>query len=113
MVSWWPEDGNANDIVDGNNPSATGGISYVPAVVGPGVTFTVPPNSSTAGGYIDIPHSANLALQQFTIDAWVKPYGIGPNNDIYGSVIICKVFSGVNSTTTRVTNPAECTFCIS
>ncbi len=96
LVSCWPEDGNANDVVDGNHPSAASGIDFVSAVVGRGVTFTVPPDRFSPGGYIDILHSTNLALQRFTIDAWVKPNGIGPNNDQYGSVIISKAERDIN-----------------
>jgi len=31
-----------------------------------------------------------MAPQRFTIDAWVKPNGPGPNNDFWGSVIVQK-----------------------
>jgi hypothetical protein len=83
LVAWWPMDGNPLDLWASNNPSATNAISFVAGKVGPGVTFG-------AGGYIDIPHSAALANQQFTIDAWVQPQGPGPNNDFWGSVIVQK-----------------------
>jgi uncharacterized repeat protein (TIGR01451 family) len=86
MVAWYWMDGSAIDttILGGfNNPSATNAISFVAGRVGPGVTFG-------PGGYIDIPHSPALANQQFTIDAWVKPNGPGPNNDFWGSVIVQK-----------------------
>jgi len=83
LVAWWPMDGNPLDLWASNNPSATNTITFVPGMVGTGVTFGT-------GGYIDIPHSAALANQQFTIDAWVKPQGPGPNNDFWGSVIVQK-----------------------
>jgi hypothetical protein len=83
LVAWWPMDGNPLDLWASHNPSATNAISFVAGKVGPGVTFG-------AGGYIDIPHSAALANQQFTIDAWVKPQGPGPNDDFWGSVIVQK-----------------------
>jgi uncharacterized repeat protein (TIGR01451 family) len=83
MVAWWPMDGNPLDLWASHNPSATNAITFVPGMVGQGVTFGT-------GGYIDIPHSPALANQQFTIDAWVKPQGPGPNNDFWGSVIVQK-----------------------
>jgi len=89
MVAWYRMNGNANDTAalgGFNNPSATNAISFVAGKVGQGVTFGT-------GGYIDIPHSPALANQQFTIDAWVKPNGPGPNNDFWGSVIVQKGLS--------------------
>jgi len=86
MVAWYWMDGNAYDTAalgGYNNPSATNAISFVAGKDGQGVTFG-------SGGYIDIPHSPALANQQFTIDAWVKPRGPGPNNDFWGSVIVQK-----------------------
>jgi hypothetical protein len=86
MVAWYWMDGNAYDTAalgGYNNPSATNAISFVAGKDGQGVTFG-------SGGYIDIPHSSALANQQFTIDAWVKPQGPGPNNDFWGSVIVQK-----------------------
>jgi hypothetical protein len=83
LVAWWPMDGNPLDLWASHNPSATNAITFVPGMVGPGVTFGT-------GGYIDIPHSPALANQQFTIDAWVKPQGPGPNDDFWGSVIVQK-----------------------
>jgi hypothetical protein len=87
LVAWWPMDGNPLDPWASHNPSATNAITFVPGMVGLGVTFGT-------GGYIDIPHSPALANQQFTIDAWVKPNGapLGPasNNDFWGAVIVQK-----------------------
>jgi uncharacterized protein (TIGR03437 family) len=80
-VSWWPGDSNENDIVGGNNPSTVNAVTLVPGEVLDGFTFG-------KAGYIYIPPSANLANQQFTWSAWVRPDGPGPNNDQYGSIII-------------------------
>jgi hypothetical protein len=80
LVSWWAGDGNTSDLLGANNPSASSGVSFVLGEVGSGFTFV--PN-----GYIDIPPSATLANQQFTLSVWVRPDGSGPTNDSYGSVI--------------------------
>jgi hypothetical protein len=87
LAAWWPMDGNPLDLWASHNPSATNAITFVPGMVGLGVTFGT-------GGYIEIPHSPALANQQFTIDAWVKPNGapLGPasNDDFWGAVIVQK-----------------------
>lgn len=87
MVSWWPMDCSLADIVDGNNPSSTSGVSRVPGKVSSGATFS-------SGAFIELAHSANLANPQFTLDAWVRPDGRGPNDDQWGNVIITKNKSG-------------------
>lgn len=83
MVAWYPGDGNTNDIQGGHNPSATNAVSFVPGIVGQGFDFGT-------GGYIDIPGSPAFTNQQFTLDAWARPDGPGPNNDGNGSVIVQK-----------------------
>ena len=81
LVSWWTGDTGERDLYGVNNPSAVNAVTLVQAKVAKGFTFG-------AGGYIDIPHSATLANQKFTWDAWVKPAGPGPNDDQYGSIIL-------------------------
>jgi hypothetical protein len=83
VVSWWQMEGNANDSIGSNNPSATNAISFVPGKVGQAVTLN-------SGGYIDIPDSPTLDLQQLSIEAWARPDGPGPNNDNAGNVLIIK-----------------------
>src|SRR5262249_37277072 len=82
-VSVYPMDGNANDVVGSNNPSATNAISFVPGKFGQGVTFG-------SDGYIEIPDSASLDQQTLTFAAWVRPDGPGTNNDDTGNIIINK-----------------------
>jgi hypothetical protein len=33
LVGWWPGDGNANDIVAGNNGTLQGNVTFVPGMV--------------------------------------------------------------------------------
>jgi hypothetical protein len=86
LVSWWPMDGSTLDIADGNHSSQENARRFVPGKVNAGVTFD-------AGGYVEIPHAVNLALQQFTISAWARPDGPGPNNDTPGNVLVQKGIS--------------------
>src|SRR3989304_6252236 len=54
MVSWWPGDGNANDIQDGNSATQTIGTpQFIPAHVSQGMKF------DGASGFV-VPNNANL-----------------------------------------------------
>jgi hypothetical protein len=101
-VAWWPGDTNENDIVGGNNPSAVNAITLVPGEVLDGFTFGT-------DGYIQIPQSAALENQQFTWAAWVKPDGLGPNNDSYGSIIVAQNINGAPWTTASFSSSAVST----
>ena len=81
LVSWWTADGNTNDALGLNHPSASNAISFNQAEVGKGFSFG-------SGGYIDFTSSASLANPQFSWAAWVRPDGPGPNNDSSGNVIL-------------------------
>lgn len=39
LVSWWPGDGNANDIVGSNNGLLLGGTIFIPGFVGRCIQF--------------------------------------------------------------------------
>lgn len=69
LVSCWPADGNANDIVDGNNGTLEGGVTYGRGKPGQAFVF----DGST--GSVRVPDSDNLRLKtnQFTLAAWIKP----------------------------------------
>jgi len=67
MVSWWPGDGNANDIEDGNNGTIVGGVTFVPGEVAQAFSIDGGPGSGVPVG-----NPVNLQLQTFTIDAWIK-----------------------------------------
>ena len=69
MVSWWPGDGNANDIVGGNHGELMGGATFAPGMVGQAFSFDTSLNSG-----VTVSSSANLNITDaITIDAWVKP----------------------------------------
>ena len=90
LISLYRFNGSANDEAGDNQPSATAGLSFVEGKLGEGVTFE-------PGGYIDIPHSPALENQVFTISAWVRPDGPGPNDDEFGNTIIQKSVSNVKT----------------
>jgi hypothetical protein len=67
LVSWWPGDGDALDIVDGNHGTLMNGATFAPGEVRQGFSF------DGVDDYVEIPFAANLAIgNAMTYDAWVK-----------------------------------------
>ena len=66
LVSWWPGDGSANDIVDLNDGTLQNGATFAPGKIGQAFSFD-------GTGAVVVADNANLNLQRFTIDAWVFP----------------------------------------
>jgi len=67
MVSWWPGDGTADDIQDGNNGTLQGGVTFGAGKVGQALSL------DGVNGRVLVPAASNLDLEQaFTIDAWVN-----------------------------------------
>ncbi len=65
LVSWWRAEGNAVDSVGGNNGTLVGGVNFGLGEVGEG--FVLPGRSG-----ITVGNAANLQLQSFTIEAWIR-----------------------------------------
>lgn len=64
MVSWWPGDGSANDIISDNNGTLQGNVTYAPGKVGQGFNFS-------GAGFVHIPDDPSLDLiNEITIDFW-------------------------------------------
>ncbi len=67
LTSWWPGDGNANDIVGTNNGTLeSGATDAAPGLVGTAFGF----NGTTA--YVQIPNAVALNPTNLTIEAWVQ-----------------------------------------
>jgi len=66
LVSWWPGDSTADDIQDGNHGSLQDNATFAPGRVGDGFSF------DGISDHVFIGNPANLHLQNFTIDAWIK-----------------------------------------
>jgi hypothetical protein len=72
LVSWWPGDGNANDISGGNNGILSNGTTFATGEVGQAFSF------DGVDDQVVVPHNANQNTgSQITIDAWVKPTSSG------------------------------------
>jgi len=73
LVSLWPGDDNALDVISGNNGTPHGGLTYAPAVIADG--FEV--DGSTGG--INVADADSLKLtKSITITAWVNTFGYPP-----------------------------------
>jgi len=75
LVSWWPAEGNANDVKDGNSGTLMGGVTFAPGKVGQAF------NLDGVDDYIELGHPANLrpSGSDFTVSGWfmIPDY---PNN---------------------------------
>jgi hypothetical protein len=68
LVSWWPGDGNAEDIADGNNGILRGDATFAPGMVGQAFSF------DGDGDFVEVPDAPNLnPSDQVSIDLWMKP----------------------------------------
>ena len=68
MVSWWPGDGNASDIVDGNHGTLSGGATATAdGMVGRAFSF------DGTDDFVEVADSPNLRITDVvTIDFWAK-----------------------------------------
>jgi len=67
LVSWWPGDGNANDIADDNDGALFGGATFATGLVGNAFSL------DGDGDGVVIRDNANLDITNaITIDAWIK-----------------------------------------
>jgi hypothetical protein len=68
LVGWWPGNGNAQDIITGNDGLLKGGTSFEPGKVRQAFSFNGIDSS------VDIPQTASLNLnRQVSIEFWMKP----------------------------------------
>jgi len=96
LVGWWPAEGNANDVIGGNNGVELNGVTYAPGKVGLGF------NLNGAGARVLVPNSPALNItNEITIESWFLSRKWGP-----GGFGICskrdgagKANYGVNAST--------------
>ncbi|HEV2210481.1 MAG TPA: LamG-like jellyroll fold domain-containing protein [Verrucomicrobiae bacterium] len=65
IVSWWPLEGDASDLLGGNNGVAAGGAVFTTGYVGQGLSL------NGNGAAVQLGSAANLQLQDFTVEGWV------------------------------------------
>jgi hypothetical protein len=86
LVAWWPGNGNALDIVGGNNGALANGVTFAPGEVGQAFSF------NGIGQSVVIPDSPSLELTNtFTIEAWVNLATLTDDPNGNGRGIVSKV----------------------
>ncbi len=89
LVSWWPGDDNADDIVGGNNGTLQGDTIFTPGMVGQAFSF------DGVDDYVRITNAQNIpATGPFSAEAWIKydssdPAGINPEVLTIGGFPFC------------------------
>jgi Concanavalin A-like lectin/glucanases superfamily len=87
LVSWWPGDGNADDVQNVNDGTLQGGATFAAGVVGQAFSF------NGANAFVQAPENGSLDFNgPFTIDLWVNPNGSTPE----GPLVSKYDFSGSN-----------------
>jgi len=67
LVAWWPGDGHANDIINGNHGTLQNDATFAPGIVGQAFSF------DGNGDFVMVPRAPNLDVgSQLTIDLWMK-----------------------------------------
>ncbi len=68
LVGWWPGDGNAEDIADGNDGTLVGGATFAPGMVGQAFSL------DGVDDYVNVGNAPSLQVSHgdFTVDAWVN-----------------------------------------
>lgn len=84
IVSWWPGEGDASDIIGDNPGMPIGGVTFADGMVGQAFNF------NGINGFVRIPNSASLQPQQLSADAWVFPRTVGDFHDVLGPVVFVK-----------------------
>jgi hypothetical protein len=65
LVSWWPGDGNAHDIVGTNDGTLLNAVTFAPGKVGQAFSL------NGVNQYVNVGSSTTFDVLNFTIDAWV------------------------------------------
>jgi hypothetical protein len=65
LVGWWPAEGNADDVIGGNNGTLEGGAAFATGKVGQGFRL------DGTNGYVQIPDADVLKPTNVTVEAWV------------------------------------------
>lgn len=97
LVSWWPGNGNANDLVGGNHGSFNNGAAFGVGEVGQGFRFNGGSNN------VRIPAAPSLDVGKsngLTIEAWISPADLGQYpvvewapGGVYGPLVWINVLS--------------------
>jgi nitrous oxidase accessory protein NosD len=77
LVSWWPGEANALDVVGANHGTLQGNLDFAPGVVGSAFRLD---NTPPSNANVTIGNPQDLQLQDFTIDAWIRLDDFAPTS---------------------------------
>lgn len=77
LVSWWPAEGNADDIQNGNDGTLQNGATFAAGMVGQAFSF------DGVGAFVEAPENGSLDFDgPFSIDLWVNPNASTPEGPL-------------------------------
>jgi hypothetical protein len=100
LVSWWPGEGNANDIIGSNNGAIEGTVTFAQGKIGQAFQFNGSQDSGINLG--DVPAFNFTQADSFSIEAWINISGLAvlPND---GQMIVAlNYLCGQNGDTAQV-----------
>jgi hypothetical protein len=71
LVSWWPGDGDASDIQDGNDGTLVNGTTFTAGKVGQAFSF------DGVDDFVQVSDSPSFDFTDWTVDAWIKTTNAG------------------------------------
>jgi len=80
LVSWWPGEGDANDVVGPNNGTLMGGLGFATGKVGQGFNF------DGVDDTISVPPSDTLNVGTgpgFTLECWINPTDVDNQHPLF------------------------------
>ena len=70
IVSWWPGEGNPNDVVASNRGTLVNGVAFEPGMVGQAFSF------DGVDGHVDVAHADNIFFENtdpLSLEVWFQP----------------------------------------
>jgi len=78
LIGWWPGEGNANDVIGGNNGTPVNGVSFAPGKAGQAFSF------NGANQYVSIV-TTNALAGTFSLEFWMMPMNLNSTLGVIGS----------------------------
>ena len=80
IISWWPAEDTANDLIGGNNGTLSNGVTYEAGEVGKAFSF----NGTQV---VQIPDSPSLRPRSVSLECWFNPSEINENGVLMGKTV--------------------------
>ena len=76
LLAWWPGDGNANDIIGGNQGTLQNGATFAPGLVGQAFSLNQPgpvPFECPLCAFVSVANHFPASVDEVTVEAWIYP----------------------------------------